>query len=221
MPQPRLYLACIFLSLSFSAFSQTPQAVFMKWKLKPNEVISYKAYIKNVSPKGAKKLAFGEMFKGVGGDSTSKEGGAMQQMMEQMQGLAPEYYIASLAENKKDLIDIELNAKKGEKKLVDTAQAGFAMLMNAMTSAPMLRGAIGEDGSIKSFYLRNDQKNVLALFFQLPARPVKIGDNWQIETQFTNMDQSFKCDSSFHKNVVKVTSIENIGGDKVVTLVTT
>jgi hypothetical protein len=218
MPRIKFFIACLFIFFSSIVYSQSNNTVFMRWKLKPNEVISYKAYIKDVSPKGAKKLGFGEMFKGMGGDSTNKEGGAMQQMMDQMQSLSPEYYIASLAEKKKDLIDIELNAKKSQKKPVDSAQAGFALLMNAMESAPMLRGAVGEDGSIKSFYLRSDQKNILALFFQLPARPVKIGDEWQIDTQFINMDQSFKCDSSFHKNVVKVTGIENIGSDKVVTL---
>jgi hypothetical protein len=196
MPQTKFYLACIFISLSLSAFCQTPGTVFMKWKLKPNETISYKTYMADTSPAGSKKLAFGGLFKNLGGDSTNMD---MQKMMQQMQSLAPEYYIATLKEPKKDVIDIELIAKKSDKPTSDTSQGqlGFAQLMKAMASGPMLRGAVHEDGSIQSFYLRTEQRSILALFFELPAKSVKIGDEWQIDTHFINMDQSFKCDSAF------------------------
>jgi hypothetical protein len=188
----------------------------MKWKLKPNETIAYKAYMSENSPNGAKKIGFGGMFKSLGTD-TAEAG--MQKIMQQIQGLAPEYYIASLTEQKKDVIDIELIAKKKDKaKDKTTDEPGFAQLMDAMASGPSLRGAVHEDGAIQSFYLKTEQKNILALFFQLPAKPVKVGDEWQIDTHFTNMDQSFKCDSSFRKNVVKVTGIEDVSNDKVVVI---
>lgn len=56
------------------------------------------------------------------------------------------------------------------------------------------------------------------MFFELPGRPVKVGETWSATVGFISMDQNFICDSAFRKNVVTVIAIEQKNNDKVVTL---
>ena len=94
----------------------------------------------------------------------------------------------------------------------------FKMLVKQMSGGTMLHGEISEEGIIKSFYLANKQKNLVALFFQLPGRPVKVGDEWPLDIQLLSTDQGFICDSSYRKNVVRVVNISNSDGEHIVTL---
>ena len=75
-----------------------------------------------------------------------------------------------------------------------------------------------EDGTIESFYTKNDQKNLIAIFFELPGKPVKVGDTWSPEIHFLSMDQNFICDSSYRKNNVTVINISNKENEHIVTL---
>ena len=82
----------------------------------------------------------------------------------------------------------------------------------------MLHGEISEEGIIKSFYLAIKEKNLVALFFQLPGRPVKVGDTWPLDIQLLSTDQGFVCDSSYRKNEVRVVSISDKDSEHIVTL---
>jgi hypothetical protein len=85
--------------------------------------------------------------------------------------------------------------------------------MNKALTGVMLRGSVYEDGTIESFYTKNDQKNLLAMFFELPGKPVKVGDTWSISVHLISMDQNFTCDSSYRKNNVTLVGIENKNGE--------
>lgn len=218
MPRLKFCFVFLFVSLCVSAFGQTPGTVFMKWKLKPDEVISYKAYMKEKDT-SAQRFDIGKVFNAPGADSSARpDNDAMQKIMRQMQSLTPEFYDVKLTGVKGGVVNVEMFANMNKKNNVDTAQLGLAQMMNAMASGPMLRGALTEDGAIKSFYIAGGQLNILALFFQLPAKPVKLGDQWQLDTHFISTDQNFKCDSSYRSNVVKVTGIQNADNDKIVTI---
>ncbi|HEK22381.1 MAG TPA: hypothetical protein ENO28_18210 [Bacteroidetes bacterium] len=138
--------------------------------------------------------------------------------LEQLKRLAPQYYISKLKETRKGTIDIEMVLPE-IKTHTDTSKAGelYAM-MSKLSGGVMLRGAVNNDGQIKSFYLNAEQKNMIAFFFELPGKPVKVGDKWPISTNLLHTDQSFKCDSAFKRSEVTVLAIENIGNDKIVTL---
>lgn len=71
----------------------------------------------------------------------------------------------------------------------------------------MLRGVIYDSGDIQSFYVQNNQKNLIALFFQLPDKPVKVGDSWSMNTNLISMDQNFVCDSSYKKNQATLVNV--------------
>lgn len=71
----------------------------------------------------------------------------------------------------------------------------------------LLRGEINNKGKTKSFYVKNDQKNLLSILFELPSKPIKLNDTWPIKVNFIEVDQSFVCDSSEKINEVKLINI--------------
>ena len=58
------------------------------------------------------------------------------------------------------------------------------------------------------------KKNLLALFFQLPSKPVKIGEKWSIDLNWISMDQNFKCDSMKKVNEVQLIDVFKRKGEK-------
>ncbi|MBL4678998.1 MAG: hypothetical protein JKY70_22825 [Mucilaginibacter sp.] len=140
---------------------------------------------------------------------------ALSRQMEKLRGMEPEYYLSTLKETHKGIIDIEMLLPPN-KAVADSAN--LYPIMSKLSGGVMLRGTIDTDGQIKSFYLNNDQKNLVAFFFELPGKPVKVGDKWPISTNLLHADQSFKCDSSSKISEVTVMAIDNTGVDQIVTL---
>jgi hypothetical protein len=77
------------------------------------------------------------------------------------------------------------------------------------------RGVINKNGSIESFYLKQNQKNLLSVFFQLPVKPVKINDEWKLDINWIEMDQSFICNNKEKINKVKLIDIKK-NGDEII-----
>jgi hypothetical protein len=215
--------ASFLLLISLSAFSQTQhqEAVFLRWKLQPNEVISYKTTMQEIDTANHRGLAIDNLIKSSGiNDQTSEFQKAMKQLDKEMQ---LSNFITNLKKNNKNTIDIEMYLKDTSKLTTDTGK--MADIQNDMKKAIvkmnkgiMLRGQVNEDGTIESFYTKRDQKNLIAALFELPGRPVKLGDSWAVDVHFLSMDQNFTCDSAFKKNIVKVVAISNTGGEHIVTL---
>jgi len=193
------------------------------WKLKPNEVLVYKTQMDEVDQEHQKMLNLNGMAKLMGMDSL-KNHDADQMMKDLNQQLAASNFETTLTEKRKGIIDISLVMKNNEvnsSKTTDSVSQGFKEIQREVLKASggvMLRGAIYEDGSIESFYTKPDQKNLIALFFELPSRFVKVGDKWSLSVNLISMDQNFICDSSFKKNEVSVVSIGKKGNDTIVTL---
>src|SRR5690606_18646859 len=90
--------------------------------------------------------------------------------------------------------------------------------LQSMYQGVVLRGSVYETGPIHSFWVKNDQKNLIALFFQLPENPVKIGDKWSLEVNFIGNDQTFVCDNAYKTNEVTLTDIKEVNGEKIAVL---
>lgn len=192
----------------------------MKWKLKPDEVISYKTSMDQIDTGNHKDISLKGFSKLFGNDSIPDK---MNKVFKDM-NLDPkhEIYDLRLSEKRKNIIDIEMLLKHEDNNSEgDTSQKGIAemrTLMNKMLKGVLLRGSIYKDGTIESFYTVNSQKNLLAMFFELPGKTVNVGDSWPLDIHLVSMDQSFVCDSSYHKNVATVTGIEQKDGDNIVNL---
>ena len=79
----------------------------------------------------------------------------------------------------------------------------------------ILRGKFTPDGHILSFYYEQNKKNLISLFFELPQKPVKIGDEWDIDVDMISLDQHFKADSLYKKNTVRLKDIVERNGNKI------
>lgn len=235
----KFHLAGITLLFSFSAFCQNPTAVTMRWKVKPGETLTYKTYMK-LDTSASDKSPFGGFFDSM--DSLGKDKAdskadklsnrskanrrknmanaqlGFSDMMQKMRSLVPEYYITSMKGGQHGLINLEMLPFRTA--TTDTAkkQDGFLQMFDSMSSEPLLNATIHEDGALESFYLGNEENNILALFFQLPAKPVNINDTISIATHFVNVGARFKCDTAYKKNKVWIADIEHGPAGEIVTV---
>ena len=214
-----------------SVITYAQRKVFLKWKLQPGEILSYKTIMEEIDT--TKYKDFSVDFKGFLGslgqladDSNldiNKEIAAKKFM-----GLLNKYLnsdmMTYLTEKKKGLIDITMSYNKTDTASANTKDTSeyrmkdLAKMMQMMTKNVQLRGAINDSGSVESFYTKNDQKNLIALLFQLPAKQIKVGESWPLDIHFISMDQNFKCDTSYHKNLVTLVGIKKVNGETIAVL---
>jgi hypothetical protein len=201
------------------AFSQSNEAVILRWKLKPGEVITYKTIMQQTDSTAPSVKFNGGIWKDTAMNNNLKK--TLTQLNKAMQGDSLKTYLKL---NNKDLITVEMHMSAPKQAVYsDTIFSGndmhkFMALMNKMNAGIMLSGTIHEDGSIASFYTNSSQKNIIEMLFKLPEKAVKVGDTWPLDINYISMDQNFVCDSSYKKNEVIVVAYINKDGDKIVTL---
>ncbi len=216
-----LAIACL------STFAQSADSsVFLKWKLKPGEALVYKTVMDETDTAGRNNLGSG-MMKMLGFQDTSNMAEMNRTLKEMIKGFKKDGMVVKLTEKRKNIIDIEMetvdNSKNdaplnfGGNGMKDSLQ-NIGLMLSKMTGGITLRGAIYEDGRIESFYLHNAQRNLVSLFFQLPAKPIKPGDTWSLDTHLISLDQNFICDTSYLKNQVLFKGIEIINGEHIADL---
>jgi hypothetical protein len=80
----------------------------------------------------------------------------------------------------------------------------------------MLRGSVYKNGSLHSFWMKNNQKNLLSLFFELPNKELKKGDSWILSNvNFIGNDHNFICKKAEKKNQITLTDIRKLNGETI------
>jgi hypothetical protein len=222
----RNVLSLLLVSLSVVTLAQ--KKALLKWKIKPKEVITYTTTMKEIDSSKYKEFSvnFNGMFGKLGNidpDSTLNKEIETKLLLSKLNKYLDASLVTYLTRNKNGLIDISVNYKQPDsvaanfKEFVkDTNKDAWVDKMLAMTTKNIqLRGAINDSGIIESFYTKNDQRNLIALLFQLPGKQVKIGESWPLDVHLISMDQNFKCDSSYKKNVVSLVGIKKIDGETI------
>jgi hypothetical protein len=120
------------------------------------------------------------------------------------------FELISTLQNVNDLIYVRMIRKV--KDAANTSQTG---VIGDMSKGIQFRGYLSKEGSIYSYYLKNQQKNILAIFFQLPEQKVKVGDSWTIDSQWFSNDQTFKCDKAERVNEVKLKDLKIVKKDTI------
>ncbi|MEM6894893.1 MAG: hypothetical protein AAF554_14460 [Bacteroidota bacterium] len=188
-----------FLLFSFSLIAQQKQIVDLKWKIR--DTITYETVMQDVilekSEERAKK------------DSIAEKMSAMFKSMEKQ--LSDLKYETKLFPDKNGNVDIAMMLKKDKADTTETLITGMAK----MNGNVVLRGKVSPDGELLSFYYKNAQKNLISILFELPAKPVAIGDKWELKVNMISMDQNFKADTLFKKNSVRLKDIKMKNGNKV------
>lgn len=181
--------------------------ISLKWKLKPDETIGYKTAMEQVESSDF-EIDFGN-------DKNMPK----EEFKEIFDGLKKEFektsFITTMQWNERGNIETKMFTEgfnDKETKPIDPKNFNPASMMKGV----MLRGEINENGQIESFYLKNAQKNLIALYFELPNKPVKIGDTWSLNVSFLQYDQSFVCKSADRTNNVELIDVLKDKNDTIV-----
>lgn len=219
----RLIAAVLAIFIVHTAIAQSGDAVLLKWKLQPKEVIAYKTLMEDMDTASAKdfKVNFGNLNRAMG-DSTHDNQAEMIKIVSEMRKAATKNnYVTTLTRNDKGFFDVEMRLKPEPETKRATSDTGrnpvkeMMKMMGSMSNNVMLRGAINDNGTVQSFYVKNDQKNLVALLFELPDKPLKVGDKWSLDTHLISMDQNFKCDSSYRRNIVTLVDLRKVGSERI------
>jgi hypothetical protein len=184
-------------------------AIALKWKLKPDETIGYKTAMEQVQSSDF-EIDFG-----------NDKNMPMEEFKEIFDDLEKEFektsFITTMHRNDRGNIGIKMFTESfndKETKPIDPKNFNPASMMKGV----MLRGEINESGQVESFYLKAAQKNLIAMYFELPNRPVKIGDTWSLNISYLQFDQSFVCKSADRTNDVESIDVLKDKNDTIVVI---
>ncbi|MDO6491695.1 MAG: hypothetical protein ABJD66_11835 [Cellulophaga sp.] len=193
----KLLLPFILIALSLNA--QQKETVDLKWKI--SDTLTYKTVMRNIVLEKSEEQTEN--------DSISKKmSGMFKAMQEQLSNLK---YETKLFPDKNGNVDIAMMLKKEKADTTKTLFSGMAK----MNGNVVLRGKVSPDGELLSFYYKSAQNNLISILFELPTKPVSIGDQWEVKVDMISMDQNFKADTLSKKNVVKLKDIKSDNGKKI------
>src|SRR5690606_28485283 len=85
-------------------------------------------------------------------------------------------FVTTLTNKNNGVIDIVMKTRPKETieetdiDTTDSKENEVLKMMQSMTQGVMLRGSVYETGGIHSFWVKSAQKNLIALFFELPTK---------------------------------------------------
>lgn len=217
-------LTILFAVATMVAYGQQNQTVDLRWKIAKNETLSYSTVMNDIDTSSI-EMDFGGLFKALS-DSTEnglKESKEFFKKFDEV--FKKQDYETSLTSEGNGVIDIVMTMKPKEQSKetkedsTDTKEAeSLIKMMLSMNQGVMLRGSVYETGGIHSFWVKSSQRNLIALFFELPTKPVKIGDKWSLDINLISNDQSFDCDTAYKTNEVTLTDIKKVNGETIAVL---
>lgn len=181
----------------------------LEWKIKEGRPIAYKTAMEVLENNTS--VDYDRVFNFSQGDNGGEMGSQFEEMFEDLQNIQPTYSFVSILEKKPDgNISAKMILDNVEMPENNSVGQDFGQLWQGMEGSVQLQGEITPEGAIASSYIAQRQKNLLALFFELPVNPVQIGDSWQIDltcimlnsAQFT-IEDSDKVNQVTLKDVVE------------------
>ena len=216
-------LTILFAVITLTAFGQKNQTVDLKWKIGKSEKLNYFTIMSDIDESSI-EMDFGGLFKSLS-DSTDNGLKESKDLFKKINdAFKNQDYVTTLTNKNNGVIDILMTTKPKEtikeENIVttDNKEAEVLKMMQSMTQGVMLRGSVYETGGIHSFWVKSAQKNLIALFFELPTKPVKVGDKWSLDINLITNDQNFDCDSSYKINEVTLADIKKINGETIAVL---
>lgn len=208
------FLLCI----SNYAFPQEVESFDLRWKLQDGEKITYKSSLQKIDTLETKeyKIDIGGFF-GFLPDSIIDKS---KDFFERFNSLYDDAELYSILEkDKNNNISISIVAENVVLPQIESdSLQDFNKFLSNFNQGVILRGSVTEDGEIASFYLKQEQRNLIALMFELPSHPVQVGDSWKLDVSLLMFDQNFVCDSSARKNSVTFAQVKNINADTIALL---
>jgi hypothetical protein len=210
-------LTTVFIIFTITTFGQT---VDLKWKIGEKEKISYSTVMSEIDTSKI-EINFGNFFKSFS-DSSGKGLYETKDLFKKLnQSMQNIDFVSTLTNKGNGIIDIIMTTRPKEKDkelskdTTDSKEDAIVKMMQSINQGVMLRGSVYATGGIHSFWIKSNQKNLIATFFELPMTPVKIGDTWKLDINLIANDQNFICDSSYKINEVKLIDIKQVKGETI------
>jgi len=187
-------------------FAEESDTVLLRWKVPGDEVYGFKTSMERVFDAGTIPIfESGDLFR----DSNLKE-----KIFEEISSIRfPEKFslVTLLKPIEKNRLKVEMiSVETSDGKMSDDSLTKLIKEIDrTFTGLINLKAQITDSGEITSFYLEPRQKNILALFFQLPKRRVRVGDTWSLDVNLLTMGSDFICEESGRINCVKLSSLKH------------
>lgn len=215
-----------YILLALTLYATTVQAqTMLEWKLKPGEEIRYKTIMEEIDTNDVEFdfEGFGKkMATAIGKDSINIPKDFGKEFKNFTKMFSDIKLVTTVKNgNKNNTILVEMQTVDDSINTADLAAKGgdeMASFMKKMLKGNMLRGTLYKNGTIESFYTKKDQKNLVAILFELPGKPVKVGDKWALTTSLLSMDNNFLCDTSYYKNEVTLVRLDKVEGQTIAVL---
>lgn len=208
---------CVLALLALATSGQEkPEKVLLRFKTPESGALAYRTSLDPVKPgePGRVKL---DLFAGLDREGLSEEGKKELEAVEAEVAklfktlIPPTANLTTLLRRtKEDRISVMLVMGKLPDLPQDaTEKERLAHSMQKLMSGQVqLRAEIDDSGAVTSFYIARNQRNVVALFLELPKEPVGPGDTWSIDARLTTLGHGFICEEANRENRVRLVSLD-------------
>jgi hypothetical protein len=182
----------------------------LNWKIEEGQPIAYNTAMETSNC--CTSIDYNQIFNFGQSDEGTDAASHFEKMFEDLKNNQPTYSLISILEKKPEgnifikmvLDNVEIPKQESD----DLIGQGFGQMLKGMEGSVQLQGEITPEGEIDSPYIPQQQRNLLALFFELPVGPVKVGDTWQIDlTCITLNSAQFTIGNSNRVNQVTLKKI--------------
>lgn len=206
----RLLLSLLFVLLtcpSSGAVQQDKDAVLLRWNVPEGKALGFKASFNQTSAKQGGMQFDVDALAEFAGTTPSKE--ARDRMKAFFEGFKlPKDYGMTLLLKRPAAGSMSVLFIAGKAPDVQTPIPKMTEMLKKMEGTVQLRGEVDDRGDITSFWLATNQKNLLALFCELPKEAVKVGSRWPLNVNFVQMGHGFVGEKAKRVNQVECSAIE-------------
>jgi len=182
-----------------------------EWKIGPGDTIVYKTTMNELTEQAA-EVEFSKLFSLFLDSVPSEADSAIHQFFHEFRKATQNiYFVTYLTESPyfEDVVEIRMVMRKDTIDRKENEKGFFEELLEqTMLDKTALRGTVYKKGGLHSFWVKQDQKNLLSPLFELPERPVRPGDVWELKNvSMIMMDQNFRCKKAERRNKVTLVSV--------------
>lgn len=197
--------------------NSTENGIELNWKLSDNDSLSYKTVMTEIG-ESSFEMDLGGLFDKITDSTKTDKDQFGKDFFNKLKDQYNNTNLLTILSNSidfKDVINIEMVAEQKDNK-EDEEKDEMKKMMNSMMKGTMLRGSVYKNGSLHSFWMKNSQKNLLSLFFELPNKPVSKGETWTLNNvNFIGNDQNFICRKAEKRNIITLSDIKGIEGQTI------
>ncbi len=201
--------------ISITTLGQNTEKVNLNWKIAPGDTLSYLTIMEEID---SSMVEFNLEKLLANNDQLEEAQTLLKEINKCFKNI---YYHTSLIGGEKYyVVDIVMQIKAEESfDEYNIETLNMVDMKNSLVDDFALRGSVYKTGKIHSFWIEQNQKNIIALFFELPENKVRIGDSWPLEINcISAYAQNFICDSAARVNKVTLIDLKHENDETIAVL---